>query len=48
MRKSPPISLKCYNYDTGEEPKQLHPRILVKMCALIIVTEVEREILAVV
>ena len=48
MRKSPPISLKCYNYDTGEGPKQLHPRILVKMCALIIVTEVEREILAVV
>lgn len=48
MKKSRPISLKCYNYDTGERPKWLHLRILVKKCALIIVTEVEREILAVV
>ena len=29
-RKSRPISLKCYNYDTGERPKRLHLRILVK------------------
>ena len=48
MRKSRPISLKCHNYDTRERPKRLHLRILVKKCALIIVTEVEREILAVV
>ena len=48
MRKSRPISLKCYNYDTGERLQRLHLRILVKMCALIIVTEVEREIPAVV
>lgn len=48
MRKCPPISLKCYNYDTGERLQRLHLRILVKKCALIIVTEVEREILAVV
>lgn len=47
-RKSPPISLKCYNYDTGERLQRLHLRILVKKCALIIVTEAEREILAVV
>ena len=48
MRKCPPISLKCYSYDTGERLQRLHLRILVKKCALIIVTEVEREILAVV
>ena len=32
MKKSRPISLKCYNYDTGERPKRLHLRILVKKC----------------